>query len=120
MKNLINCINSDVQSSVSFPYKGGIHSFLPDQIIRLEADSNYTYIYFSNHRPILMAKVLRDYQRLLEPFGFIRTHNSHLVNKQHISGVDINGDIIMDDHSKAEISRRKRSEVMLSIVSCEL
>jgi len=99
------------RTSVSFPYKGGFHSFLPDQIIRLEADSNYTYIFFTTHKPILMAKVLRDYERLLEPFGFIRTHRSHLINRQHISSVDSNGDIIMDDQSKAGISRRKRRRV---------
>jgi two-component system LytT family response regulator len=58
-----------------------------------------------------MAKVLRDYQSLLEPFGFIRTHASHLINKQHVSSIDINGDIIMNDQSKAGISRRKRREV---------
>ncbi len=104
----------------SFPYRGGIHSFLPDQIIRLEADSNYTYIFSNNHRPILMAKVLGDYQILFEPFGFILTHNSHLVNKQHISGADSNEDIIMDDKSKAGVSRRKRRKVLGSIVSCEL
>lgn len=103
-----SCTHITGPTSVSFPYKGGIHFFQPDQIIRLEADSNYTYIFFINHKPILMAKVLRDYQKLLEPFGFIRTHRSHLINRQHISSVDCNGDIIMDDQSKAGISRRKR------------
>ena len=116
MKNLFTCGNSIDPARLSFPYKGGTHSFLPDQIIRLEAESNYTYIYFNNHKPILMAKVLGDYQILLEPFGFIRTHNSHLVNKQHITGVDTNGDIIMDDKSKAGISRRKRREVVAALI----
>lgn len=103
---------------VSFPCKGGTHFFQPDQIIRLEADSNYANIFFNNHKLILMAKVLRDYQKLLEPFGFIRAHRSHLINRQHISEVDIKGDIIMDDQSKAGISRRKRREV-LSMVNRE-
>ncbi len=111
MKNLHICFDKIDETMVSFPYRGGIHSFQPGQIIRLEADSNYTYIFFNNHKPILMAKVLGDYQRLLEPFGFIRTHRSHLINRQHVLEVDINGDIIMDDKSKAEISRRKRREV---------
>ncbi len=111
MKDLFNRANSIDPARVSFPYRGGIHFFQPDQIIRLEADSNYTCIFFNNHRPILMAKVLRDYQTLLEHFGFIRTHRSHLINRQHISTIDINGDIIMDDKSKAGISRRKRREV---------
>ena len=106
---------------VSFPYKGGTHFIHPDQIIRLEADSNYTYIHLQDHKPILMAKVLADYESLLEPFGFIRTHRSHLINRIHVSRVDTKGSIIMDDESTAEISRRKRKlvqEVLPCIVYC--
>ena len=116
MKDLNKNIHSKDPTSVSFPYRGGIHYFTSDQIIRLEADSNYTCIFFNNHRPILMAKVLRDYQSLLEPFGFIRTHRSHLINKQHIVGVNIHGDIVMDDKSKAEISRRKRRDFLSALI----
>jgi len=108
MKELFSSACSMDVESLSFPYRGGIHFFQPDQIIRLEAESNYTHIYFNNHRPILMAKVLCAYQSLLEPFGFIRTHRSHLINKRHISSIHVNGDIIMDDKSKAVISRSKR------------
>lgn len=99
-------------AKVSFPYKGGTHFIHPDQIIRLEADSNYTYIHVQDRRPLLMAKVLADYENLLEPFGFIRTHRSHLINRIHIAGLDIKGCIVMDDSSVAEISRRKRKLVL--------
>ena len=108
MKELYTSSEVVVGEGVSFPYRGGIHFFQPDQIIRLEAESNYTHIYFNNHRPILMAKVLCAYQNLLEPFGFIRTHRSHLINKHHITSIHVNGEIIMDDKSKAVISRSKR------------
>ncbi len=94
-----------------FLYMGAWYFTQPDQIIRLEAVSNYTCIYFNNHRPILMAKVLHEYQSLLEPFGFIRTHRSHLINRQHVTAVDENH-LVMADKSNAGISRRKRKEVM--------
>ena len=86
--------------------------FLPEQIVRLEARSNYTLIYFLNHYPVLTARVLKDYETMLEPFGFVRTHRSHLVNKNFVSEVDNKGKIIMWDMSKAEISRRKKNRVM--------
>jgi two-component system LytT family response regulator len=101
--------------NVGFPYKGGIHFFKPEQIIRLEADSNYTYIHLKGQKPILMAKVLAAYEVLLQPFGFIRTHRSHLVNKQHIMHVDQQGVIVMDDESTAVISRSKRKEVFIAL-----
>jgi two-component system, LytTR family, response regulator len=90
----------------------GIHFFLPDQIIRLEAKSNYTKIFFSNQLPMLLARVLKDFEPSLLPFGFIRTHRSHLVNKNRIVKIDGDGNIFMDDLSIAEISRRKRTEVL--------
>jgi len=93
---------------LEFPFKGGIHSFQPDQIIRLEADSNYTFIHVRDHKPILMAKVLSAYESMLSPFGFIRTHRSHLVNSMYICTVDDDGHIIMADNSIAGLSRRKR------------
>jgi two-component system, LytTR family, response regulator len=86
--------------------------FTTDDIVRLEASSNYTNIFFTNNTRLLSAKVLKDFAALLEPFGFIRTHRSHLVNRQHILFVDINGNVVMQDHSKAEISRRKKCDVM--------
>jgi two-component system LytT family response regulator len=93
---------------LKFPCNGGTHCFHPDQIIRLEAESNYTFIHFRNHKPILMAKVLSAYESILSPFGFIRTHRSHLVNSMYINTVDRDGHIIMADNSMACVSRRKR------------
>ena len=101
---------------IRFPFKGGFYAFQPDQIIRLEADSNYTFIHVRDRKPILMAKVLSAYESLLAPFGFIRTHRSHLVNSLHINAVDHSGQIIMDDNSVAELSRRKRKTVYRMLI----
>ena len=86
--------------------------FRSEDIIRMEAVSNYTYIYFDQHKPILVAKVLKVYQALLEPFGFIRTHRSHLINSLHIASIKPKGEVVMKDDSTAAVSRRKRKEVI--------
>ena len=83
----------------------------PRQIIRLEARSNYTRVYFNDHPPVLMAKVLRAYDKLLRPYGFVRTHRSHLINPQFVTALDQQGAIRMQDASKVEVSRRKRRAV---------
>jgi len=87
----------------------------PAQIIRLEAKSNYTCVYFTDHPPVLMAKVLKAYDTKLKPFGFIRTHSSHLVNPRYIEAVSDEGVIRMTDDSSALISRRKKSWVFKAI-----
>ena len=99
-------------STISVATSGGRYFFNPEEIIRLEASSNYTNIYFINKKKMLTAKVLKEFVQLLEPFGFVRTHRTHLVNRQHILCITPGGNIIMKDSSVAEISRRMKSEVM--------
>jgi two-component system LytT family response regulator len=104
-------MKSTITHRFSFLTRSKLLLFSPEQIIRLEAFSNYTYIYFTDHSPILMAKVLSDYEELLGPYGFIRTHKSHLVNRNYIAEYDRSGVLRMTDDSKAMVSRRKKHTV---------
>lgn len=90
----------------------GLYFFHAGEIVRLEASSNYTYIHFTNRKPMLIAKVLGEYEELLSNVGFVRTHRSHLVNRQYITFIDGKGKIVMEDNSRIEISRRKRKQVL--------
>jgi two-component system, LytTR family, response regulator len=99
-------------ATISLTTSEGRYFFSPDEIVRLEASSNYTRIYFSNKTKLISAKVLKEFVQLLEPFGFVRTHRTHLVNRQHILCITPDGAIIMKDSSVAEVSRRMKSGVM--------
>lgn len=113
----INMKNTaSITPRLSFMHGSKMFMVQPSQIIRLEARSNYTYVYFTDHPPVLMAKVLRTYDGMLRPFGFIRTHRSHLVNEQYVDELDIKGNIRMKDDSIAEVSRRKKREVFRSFL----
>lgn len=100
------------ETTISLTTSAGCYFFNTGEIIRLEASSNYTKIYFSNKTKMITAKVLKEFVHLLEPFGFVRTHRTHLVNRQHILCITPDGNIIMKDSSVAEISRRMKSGVM--------
>lgn len=102
----------DSSALLSVSVSGGPCFIRPEDIIRLEASSNYTYFHFINRKPLLAARVLRDYELLLEGFGFLRVHRSHLVNRKHIRGIDNNGQIILPGDYRPEISRRKRKKVL--------
>ena len=97
--------------SLRFPYGRKLLIVEPGQITRMEAKSNYTCVYFADHPPVLIAKVLKAYDEKLKPFGFIRTHHSHLVNPQYVDMLCDNGTIRMKDASSALISRRKKQAV---------
>lgn len=99
-------------STISLATSTGCYFFNPEEIVRLEASSNYTRIYFTNKTKLLSAKVLKEFVQMLVPFGFVRTHRRHLINRTHIRCIAPNGNIIMKDASVAEISRRMKSGVM--------
>ncbi|MBC7850007.1 MAG: LytTR family transcriptional regulator [Chitinophagaceae bacterium] len=115
--NNVNSINNPTSEFVriSFATLEGTFFFKPQEIVRLEARSNYTYVFFTNRKPLLVSRVLGEYDEILSGAGFVRTHRSHLVNRQHILYIDSSGSITMLDSSKAEISRRKKREVMQTL-----
>jgi two-component system LytT family response regulator len=99
-------------STLSLATAAGLFFFGTDEIVRLEASSNYTRIFFTNNTKLTSAKVLKEFDRLLVPAGFLRTHRKHLVNPRYISFVSHDGSIVMKDASRAEVSRRMKSGVM--------
>lgn len=99
-------------ASILLPNGRNMECFAVSDIVRLEAHSNYTYIHFVNHRPLLMAKVMRLFEDFLQPHGFIRTHRRHVINPLFVSGIDRKGTILLKDQSRIPYSRRRKKEVM--------
>ena len=98
------------------PSVAATYFFSPEEITRLESNSNYTRIFFTNRKPLLMAKVLKKYEEVLAPMGFIRVHQSHIVNKRYISSIEACGEVVMEDNQTITISRRKRKAVMAELL----
>ena len=97
---------------LAVPSSEGVYFFTLDEILRLEADRNYTSIHLVGKRPFVASKTLKHFEEMLDGFGFIRTHKSHLVNPKHITRLGHSNEfIILTDGSKVEISRRKKEEV---------
>ncbi|MBK6827920.1 MAG: response regulator transcription factor [Chitinophagaceae bacterium] len=79
-----------------------------DEIIRLQAESNYTHIHLSGKKTFVSAKTLKDYDEILQGHRFLRVHKSHLVNPLHIESYDKQGFLIMSDGAQVEVARRKQ------------
>ena len=83
-------------------------------IIRCEADSNYTKFYLSNGSKILVSRTLKEYDDILSENSFFRIHNSHLINLSHVRRYlkGKGGFVILSDGSSVEVSVRKKSEFL--------
>jgi two-component system, LytTR family, response regulator len=81
-----------------------------NNIIRCEASSNYTKLFFTNQQPLLIAKTLSDCANAIKSNNFIRINRSQLINKNFIAQIQINGDIFLKDGTVCNISRRKKKE----------
>lgn len=79
-----------------------------DEIIRLQAESNYTHIFLTGKRLFVSAKTLKEYDEILQGHRFLRVHKSHLVNPRHINGYDKAGLLHMSDNTIVEVARRRK------------
>lgn len=61
-----------------------------------------------------MSKNLKEYENLLEPLGFVRTHHSYLVNPEKIRMFDKSegGMLILEEGTNIPVSQRKKESVL--------
>lgn len=87
-----------------------IHVIELDDIIRCEADRNYTSFFLKGGKKILVSKTLKEYETLLSAHNFLRIQQSHLVNINYVDRYDKKngGAVVMKDESEVPLSPAKR------------
>ncbi|MEO6539600.1 MAG: LytTR family DNA-binding domain-containing protein, partial [Ferruginibacter sp.] len=89
-------------------------NFLIDSstIIRIEASSNYSKLYFSDGKMLVTAKVLKWFEENLPQQAFTRLHRSHLVNNRFlVSHQTVGHELKLIDGNFIQVSRRRRRSV---------
>ncbi len=83
-------------------------------IIRCKSDNNYTTFYLIDNQKILVSKTLKFYADLLKDIGFLRVHQSHLINTKYIKEFikSDGGYLVLTDNSNIPVSVRKKNEVI--------
>jgi len=87
-----------------------VHVVDLDQIIRCEADRNYTSFFLKEGKKILVSRTLKDYETLLTGHNFLRVQQSHLINLNYVDRYDKGngGAVVMKDGSEVPLSPAKR------------
>lgn len=86
-------------------------------ILYCEAQDGYTIFYLNNNTKIMVTRTLKEYENMLEPYLFIRTHKTYLVNFNYIirfSNTDGGGVVLKNNHT-VPVSFRKKDMVVKMI-----
>ena len=86
------------------------HFITVSDITYCKAQGSYTKV-FTKEQSILASKNLKQFEDLLSEQGFIRTHQSYLVNKLEIDAVK-NNTLLLKDKTEIPISVRRKPEIM--------
>jgi len=97
---------------IALPTLSEIRYIKIDEIIRCEASDNYTTFYTAGEQ-LLVCKTLKEFAELLQPHGFVRTHQSHLININFVKSLlkEDGGALVMKDQTKVPISRQNKDVV---------
>lgn len=66
------------------PHLNGFSVVKVTDIVHIEADNNYSTVYLNQGAKHVVSKTLKYYEELLNESGFIRIHQSHLINSRYI------------------------------------
>lgn len=91
----------------------------PEDIVRLEARSNYTWVVFDGKKNMLVSKTLKDFERQLDFVNtpFMRVHQSHIVNINHCLRYkrEDGGLLELKDGASVSVSSTKKEELLKRI-----
>jgi two-component system LytT family response regulator len=98
---------------IALPQQHEIRYVFVDDIVRCVADNTYTFFHLSSSEKILISKPLKEYSDLLKPHGFVRSHQSHLVNPKFVKSwlKEDGGTLLMNNGDKIPVSKPNREIV---------
>lgn len=120
LENLIELIQRKQfkeEHRIALPGIKEIRFVKANEIIHCESSNNYTTFYLLNDEKLVVSKPIYEYDDILSGYGFIRCHQSHLVNKQFIkSWLKESGDaLLLTNGAEVPVSRNKRESVKLAM-----
>lgn len=102
---------------IILPTADNLYLVSVEDIIRAEADSNYTVFWLTGGRKIMVSRTIKEYDGMLSGSGMIRVHQSHLVNFPFIDRFvkKDGGYLKLKDGTTVPVSPILRKKVLQSI-----
>lgn len=115
VQNLKMFSNGKMQETIAISSQEGLCFVKIEDIMYLEASSNYTYIIMNNNIKHLASKTMQTFEEVLDQNDtFFKCHKSYIINlkfiKQYIRGEG--GELIMIDAKSIPVSRTRKQDFL--------
>jgi len=104
----------DLQDRILLPVGSEFEFVQTQDIIRCESDDNYTLIFLSSNKKIIVSKTLKLMESKLPSNIFMRVHSSHLINSHYINKYHKSdgGYFEMKNGETVPLSRSKKDDIL--------
>jgi two-component system, LytTR family, response regulator len=111
---LLNNFRNNVDKKLVLRTAQDMHVVNIGDLVRCVADNTYTTFYLDSGEKIMVSKGIGEYAELLAGFGFVRPHQSHLVNLNYIKKLDKTdgGYLILKDKTEVPVSSRQKPSLI--------
>ena len=114
---LLEYLDKKKPRRITIPTSDGLQFIDLENIIYLEASSNYTSVYLLNQQKFLVTRTLKDFEQILPAESFLRIHHSTIINRyfieKYIRGEG--GQVMMRNGIVLDVSKRKKIEFLEAI-----
>lgn len=117
LENLVRSISNKNPLRIAIPGNKETIFISPETILFCKANNNYTIFYLQSNVKHTSSKPIFEYEEILSTHGFIRCHQSYLVNSLFIkSWIRVDGDrLLLVEGHEIPVSRNSKEKVKRSI-----
>lgn len=112
VKELLAKIKNEgfVKSKIAIPTVNGFEFLKIENILYCQSENNYTKIFLQNGETKMISKTLKEVEKTLGNYMFLRIHQSYLINPQYLKQYHKTdgGYVVMEDKNSLPVSKQKR------------
>ncbi len=100
---------------MAVPTVEGYELIAAENILRCEADNNYTHLFLKDNRKITACRSLKEVEEQLQDFSsFVRVHHSWLVNMNEVTKYvrGEGGYVVISDGALVSVSRSRKEALL--------
>ncbi|MCB9196904.1 MAG: response regulator transcription factor [Flavobacteriales bacterium] len=111
---LENLQGNNSNKKVVLPTLEGFEVVDMSDIVRMEANDNFTNFYLKSGAKKVICRTLKFYEDVLKDSGFMRVHRSHIVNMNYITGYKKGkgGQVELIDGSVVDVSSSRKEDLL--------